>query len=599
MGIFKIIRIGIIFILVAHIVGNIFSQSKSVYKNSHTTYNSTIINQNMANEYRERYNLPSDFPATMIVNKNNPLAGSYFLSSRFFGPPTSGTNYMFCVDTCGTPIFFQALNNRGSDFRRQPNGYLTHFPGDQGVFIQYDSSYNVMREYAANGSITDMHELLIEEDGSYWILTKQLHLVDMSVIVSGGNPQATVEENIIQHLDYSGNILFQWNSLNHIPVTDCDQNFVDLTASYIDYIHINALDLDTDGNLLISSRHLNEITKINVSTGNIIWRWGGNKNQFTFINDDNGFYGQHSIRGHNGGIYTLFDNGNWHIPPRSRGLEYTIDEVNMTATLLNEFITNDGLSYTDAMGHMQRTDDGGSLIGWAANTQGYVLTDYKPDGSKALDIMNLDTNLISYRAYKYQWETNAFYFTHDTIEFEGVILPGDSASAIAIVYNNTESDLTLSGYHSNQTAFSVLGNFPKTISAKSELELTILFLPGSENYYTDALTLYSDSKSDSLRITTQVRLLGGLITHETEIESPEKQLKVWPVPIVDKSVVEVDKGEQIRELRIYDLSGREIQSYSNIYNRSFTLNRNSLKSGVFIVKLETLHEIIHHKIVVK
>ncbi len=480
----------------------------------------------LAKEYRLNYNLPDDFPATIITNKNKPLPGNYFLSSRFIGPPSGGTNYMFCIDTCGTPIFYKALNNRGSDFRRQPNGYLTHFPGDVGKYVQYDSSYNEMRTYSAsNGYLTDMHELYIEDDGSYWLFTKQLHVIDMSIIVPGGNSQATVEENIIQQLDYSGNLLFQWNSLDHIPITDCDPNFVDLTGSYIDYIHVNALDFDDNGNLLLSSRHLNEITKINIVTGNIIWRCGGSKNQFTFINDENGYYGQHSIRYNGGGNYSLFDNGNWHLPPRSRGLEYFIDELNMTATLINEYITNDGLSYSAAMGHMQRTDDGGTLIGWAANTQGYVLTDYKPDGSKALDIMNLDTNLISYRAYKYEWETNSFYFTSDTIEFDGVILPGDSVTTNAIVYNNTNNELTISGYHSNLDAFSVVNYFPTIIAPNSQMEFIISFNPVNENYYNDVLTLYSNSQNDSMRISIQTRIIGGLITSLTDNEAPIGILK--------------------------------------------------------------------------
>ena len=39
--------------------------------------------------------------------------------------------------------------------------------------------------------------------------------------------------------------------------------------------------------LMISSRHLNEITKISRTTGDIIWRFGGKNNQFTFVNDTN------------------------------------------------------------------------------------------------------------------------------------------------------------------------------------------------------------------------------------------------------------------------------------------------------------------------
>ncbi|GIT32243.1 MAG: hypothetical protein Ct9H300mP2_3220 [Candidatus Neomarinimicrobiota bacterium] len=50
---------------------------------------------------------------------------------------------------------------------------------------------------------------------------------------------------------------------------------MDLTAQVIDYVHANAIELDNDGNILLSCRHMDEITKINHQTGEIIWRLGG------------------------------------------------------------------------------------------------------------------------------------------------------------------------------------------------------------------------------------------------------------------------------------------------------------------------------------
>ena len=55
-----------------------------------------------------------------------------------------------------------------------------------------------------------------------------------------------------------------------------------LAATIIDYCHTNAIEQDNDGNILISSRNMDEITKINRITGQIIWRLGGKNNQFEF-----------------------------------------------------------------------------------------------------------------------------------------------------------------------------------------------------------------------------------------------------------------------------------------------------------------------------
>ena len=38
-----------------------------------------------------------------------------------------------------------------------------------------------------------------------------------------------------------------------------------------------------DGHILLSSRRLSEITKINRQSGKIIWRLGGANNQFKFV----------------------------------------------------------------------------------------------------------------------------------------------------------------------------------------------------------------------------------------------------------------------------------------------------------------------------
>jgi arylsulfotransferase ASST/type IX secretion system substrate protein len=554
----------------------------------------------LADDYRSEYNLPVNFPAIIISYKNKPDYGNYFLSSRYFGAPGSGTNYMICVDTCGTPIFYKTMDNRGSDFRMQPNGYLTHYAGEYSYYTQYDSSYNEMRSYRApNGYLTDLHELLIEDDGSYWLFTKELHVIDMSMLVAGGNPEATVEENIIQHLDYNGNLLFQWNSLDHIPITDCDPNFVNLTGSYIDYIHVNALDFDVDGHLLLSSRHLNEITKINVNTGNIIWRWGGSENQFTFINDENGFYGQHSIRSHGSGRYSLFDNGNWHFPRRSRGLEYVLDELNMTATLINEFTTGDGNSYSGAMGHMQRTEDNGTLIGWAANTQGFVLTDYNQVGEKVLDIMNIDTNLISYRAYKYPWETNAFYFLVDTIEFHEGVYVGDSVTTTALLYNNSNDMLEISGFHTNNEAFAISDDLPILIPQGMEKEITVVFKPQNEAFYTDALTLYSDQKNDSVRIATQARLIGGLITSTEENKYSQLNVILYPNPVTENTIISTSENEIIKNIRIYDLSGKIVFNRTGIYSHTYQPRLYSLENSIYVIEIETINQLYTKKILIR
>ena len=127
-------------------------------------------------------------------------------------------------------------------------------------------------------------------------------------------------------------MIFQWRSWDHFKITDATED-IDLTAHTIDYVHGNSIEVDYDSHILLSSRHMDEITKINRQTGEIIWRFGGIKsrnNQFLFINDLRTFSHQHDIRRLPNGNITLFNNGNLLVPRYSSSLEYYLDEQNKT-----------------------------------------------------------------------------------------------------------------------------------------------------------------------------------------------------------------------------------------------------------------------------
>ena len=219
--------------------------------------------------------------------------------------------------------------------------------------------------------------------------------VAMDTIVPGGNPKALVTGLIIQELDQNKNVIFQWRSWDHFAITDAIG--IDLTASTIDAVHGNALEIDSDTSIVISSRHLSEITKIDRRTGDIIWRWGGKNNQFTFINDSIGFSYQHAIRKIVNGHFTMFDNGNYRSTSFSRAAEYALDENAKTAALVWSYRHTPDI-YSFAMGYVQRLDDGSTLIGWGAANPTVTLLD---TNDSTLMEMSFDPGIYSYRAYAY------------------------------------------------------------------------------------------------------------------------------------------------------------------------------------------------------
>jgi hypothetical protein len=344
--------------------------------------------------------LPSDFPSRTIRVSNDPSPGKVFLSN--FDIHNTSVPYLMILDNSGNPLFYRRMNGNCLDFMVQPNGLLTYWDGSLGYFIALDSSYQMVDSFkCGNGYSTDLHELRILPDGHALLLSFDPEPVDMSQIVQAGDTSATVIGLIIQELDREKNVIFQWRSWDHFQITDATHE--NLLASTVDYVHGNALEVDVDGNLLLSCRHMDEITKIDRETGEIMWRMGGKNNQFTFINDSLGFSHQHAIRRLPNGNITLFDNGNFHSPSFSRALEYRLDEQNRTMELVWQF-RNTPNNYGYAMGYVQRLDNGNTFIGWG--TSNPTLTEVRPDGSKALEL-TLPSGIYSYRAFRFPWKENA------------------------------------------------------------------------------------------------------------------------------------------------------------------------------------------------
>jgi hypothetical protein len=339
--------------------------------------------------------LPGDFPEIeyTVFDSAAVAPGMLYLSNLSFGPPT--TVYLLVLDRQGSPIFYRAMKGTCLDFKLQPNGLMTYLPSAMKKMFAMDATFTVVDSFSTgNGYETDPHEGRMLPNGHVLLMSYDPQPVDMSQVVPGGNPDATVIGLVIQEVDDQQNVYFQWRSWDHFEITDASHQ--DLTAASIDYVHGNAIEIDDDGNLLISSRHLDEITKIDRETGDVLWRWGGKRNQFAFIDDTLGFNYQHAIRRIANGHYTLWDNGNWHEPRFSRALEYRLDQEAKTAELVWQH-REDPDVYSVAMGYVQRLDNGNTLIAMGAGKPD--IFEVAPDGHKVMQL-RLPPGIYSYRAYR-------------------------------------------------------------------------------------------------------------------------------------------------------------------------------------------------------
>jgi hypothetical protein len=338
--------------------------------------------------------LPIDFPVLNVTKMEGTATGRLFIANAV----PSGSSYLIIAENSARPFFYKKTLARGLDFKLQRNGLLTYYDTGQNIFYALNNYYDIVDSFqCGNGYSTDGHDLQILPNNHGLMMSYDQQVVDMSAIVPGGNPEARVTGLIIQELDENKDVVFQWRSWDHFDIRDATHE--NLTARTIDYVHGNSIEIDQDGNLLISSRHMDEVTKISRETGEIIWRWGGKNNEFTFVNDSLGFSHQHDVRRLPNGNITMFDNGNFHTPSFSRALEYRLDEDRKIAELVWEYRDSPDL-YGAATGSVQRLENGNTLIGWG--TAG-VITEVQPDGSKVYEL-RLGTGIWTYRAFRFNWQ---------------------------------------------------------------------------------------------------------------------------------------------------------------------------------------------------
>jgi hypothetical protein len=143
----------------------------------------------------------------------------------------------------------------------------------------------------------------------------------------------------------------------------------------VNWFHINAVHLDTDGNLLVDARNTWTTYKVNRHTGHIIWELGGKQSSFTIsaapgqVLDSAGeiFAWQHDPEAIGHGVYTFFDNESSGTPllPYSRAITVQLNTRAGTATLVKSDAQPAGL-VAASQGNAQTTRSQDLFVGWGA-----------------------------------------------------------------------------------------------------------------------------------------------------------------------------------------------------------------------------------------
>jgi hypothetical protein len=364
---------------------------------------------------------PTAPPPVSILSSNGNLGnGDIFLTPT--GDTNTYANGPEILDRQGNVVWFHAIpqGQTASDFRVQTyrgKQVLTWWQGTglgglaSGVDYIYNDRYQqIATVQAGNGLSADGHEFLITPWNTALILSYTTATADLTSI--GGPPNQTVIDGVVQEIDIpTGKVLFQWNSADHVPYAQSEQPVPASPSTPWDWFHINAVHVDSDGNLLIDARDTWTTYKVDRHSGAVIWQLGGKASSFTLaaapgqILDAAGgiFAWQHDPEALGHDRYTFFDNESAGSPelPYSRAVTVQLDEKSHVATLVATDDQPEGLSAA-SQGNAQTTDDGNLFVGWGALP---YFSEFDASGNLIFNAQ-FPAGVNTYRAYLLPWQAD-------------------------------------------------------------------------------------------------------------------------------------------------------------------------------------------------
>ena len=317
--------------------------------------------------------LPSDL-ADVRIEKISGSASRYTAT----GVPTASGGYAVVFDTTGAIVWYHDFVNTGlpvSDVMMQPNGNFTAFLGTtsgsqpvEGYYVELTPAGQEVHTYrASSGYYMDDHEIRLTGSGAAKKATYINYSIrDTDLTGIGGLPHVALAGHRIVREDATGANEFTWDAWANLGFDEwVGDDGTKSTRTATDFDHPNAVSFDPSGNYIVSWRNLDQIMAINSQTGDVMWRIGGVKGDYEFVNDPlGGFSKQHSAKILSNGNLLVYDNGTGHELQETRAVEYRLDHVAKTATLVWEY-HHDPAIYTAFVGWVERLSNGNTWVGFS------------------------------------------------------------------------------------------------------------------------------------------------------------------------------------------------------------------------------------------
>ena len=360
--------------------------------------------------YQSFRSRPDLKPPTVTVTAHSPQAsaGDIFMAP-YSGPGQYGP---MILDESGQLVWFKALSPRGTraaDFRVQQykgkpvltwwqDPLISGGSSKAGEVIA-DSSYRTVAIVrAGNGYQPDLHEFEITPQNTALITVYEGIDCDLSSV--GGPHNGAVADTLLQEIDLkSGLVMYEWHSLDHVALSEAYVTAVHASQTTpFDYFHINSIDVQQDGSLLVDARNTWGAYDVDPHTGIVRWQLSGKHSSFAMGSGTRTAL-QHDARQQPDGTITFFDNGATPIKhPQSRAIELRLNTQQMTATLVRSEQHSPPL-VAGSQGNVQALAGGDWMVGWGEEP---YLSEFGPAGQLLFDA-HLPAAYESYRTFRQAW----------------------------------------------------------------------------------------------------------------------------------------------------------------------------------------------------
>jgi hypothetical protein len=277
-------------------------------------------------------------------------------------------------------------------------GHVLALGFGEGQDVVVDSNYQTVATVrAGNGYQADLHEFQLAPKNIAWISAYNLMRCDLSSV--GGARNGVIVDTVVQAVDIkTGLVRWEWHSLDHVGARESHAANTSGATPW-DYFHLNSIEPQPDGDVLISGRSTWAAYMLASGSGQIRWRLGGTRSSFTMEPGAETAW-QHDARLQPNGTVTMFDDGsNPRIHYQSRGVRLALDATHHTARLAAVYPHPGGPLLADSQGNMQTLPDGNLVIGWGSIPS---VTELTPGGALLFDA-HMPPGYSSYRAFRFPW----------------------------------------------------------------------------------------------------------------------------------------------------------------------------------------------------